>query len=930
VATISFSPTLRLKPSLILGGGGDGGGGGGGFPLPINPFPGTPQPPLAPSYPVPYTGNIPEWKDINDAPLEVRESFFVETTGYSRSVVSGLPDGNVTTLQLPNTYAGGFTQLEQDLGKLATYAEKVLALIGIGALIGGQRFTAPAQTPGDGSTDKDNITVIVNNQETIGADLLAGLGNAVSGAIGAGVSAAEGFTNSLLDKLKDTLSSVASAIFNTIKDALANVAKNIADVVKAVIEKLPDIIKAIAEEVGKLIKDLKDVLVEILNKIGPVLDKIATTIQNINDTLIQPIATLYNTVIKTISNLTIAIEKDLHSGLSGLLDIPTQIANGMTSLDATMQRTVQQMGTTNKDVWSDIIYKTSDKPVGGSLSGMATSLAGAFSMKSGTTWKPSKETLDNPNLAEVMPKLITAMNNISFDMVKGVWNTLKDPQKAGELMVTVAGGIFFEMFEPMEVFFFLWEVMKRPLEVMSELAAEQVRELIPIEKLPIQNVTAAWRRGYITAEQMDKELAVQGYDANRSKLLRDLTTYLESTNQLADYWFRGIITEQDLNGGLQELGFTDDQIAAFKEGNYRILEPTTAQEALRRGLIDQDAYNLILATNRYTDAQKTLMLDLVYRPATSGEALQGNANRTAVGQFSLASSDFDTPPDWFVFAAKAEGQNDEAIRVNWWSHWNLGTLQTWLQLYFRGIRTRTELEAMMDRYFIPREVHDDFIVSQRPLIPYRSIPSFVKAGFMTDSQGRAELSAHGFDLEHVNIIMSSITPAATKSAATTAQQVKTLSIQNARVLFDDGVLTLADYEAILVQHGYSQELAAAQAQVDQMTAQTKQRKQALNDLLQEVEAGLVTLDDAVTQLNQNGFTSVEISRFQNTIRRSQAKGAKHPSIGLLKAFFKAQVITQKQFSDELQAQGWGEPWLSAILGLDSLPDGSLTATGGSV
>lgn len=797
--------------------------------------------------------------------------------------------------------------------------------LGIVAKNLGNFFTAP-QTQQQ-SAASPNVNVVVNNLETIGDTVISSLADAVNKGITATTDQLEQFQTSLFGKIGDVLSSIGSSIWNGIKDALSALGSKIGDIVKGIVDNLPSILKAVLNEIGKLVNDLRGVLVDILNKVGPVLDSIAKEVQNINDHLIQPLANLYNTTIKTIADLTIAIQKDLHDGLSGILKIPTDIANGLTSLDATMTRTVQQLGQTNSKVWTDILYDENTKKVGVSLSGVAGSLAGAFGTKTNTTFRPSSETLTDPTLANSLPTIITALNSIASDLVKGVWKTLQDPAKAGELLVSVSAGILAEVFEPFEIVLFLWEVMKAPLEIMGELAAEKVRTLVPLEKLPAVNVVEAWKRSFLSAEQMDEELLLQGISKDRSKLLRDLSQYVEQANTLADYAFRGIISDTDFTGGLHALGFTDPQIAAFREGNYRILEPTTAQEAYRRGIIDEDALKIVLAVNRYTADQQTLLTDLAFRPSTSDEALQGIANRTALGQFTIGSSDFDNPPQWFSDAAKTEGLDDNAIRNKWWAHWNVGTLQTWIQLYFRGIRTLSELQNMLDRYFIPRELHQDFIDSLRPLIPYRSLPSFVKAGYLTDSDARKELASHGFDLHHINIIMSAATATTSKTAAATTQQTKQLSLQNARTLFEDGVLTLEEYSAILEAHGYSAELAAAQAQVDQVAAQTKQRKQALSDLQAQVEVGQTTIDDAVQLLTQNGYTQAEIARFQKTVARYTKAAEKHPSVANLKAFYKAQIITADQFKQELQSQGWADIWVSAFLALDTVQTPA-SSTGG--
>lgn len=746
----------------------------------------------------------------------------------------------------------------------------------------------------------------------IAADAFAGVADAIKTSLEGTVKGVSDVANGLFGGIKDAL----GGIIGSLADGAKNILDNIGSVIKALADNIGSILKDLANLLWNAIKDLASKIADVIqNQIVPILKEVADAIGKIEAFYhdhIEPILQSVNQAIKVIQGAIVAIETDLKSGLKGFLQLPQDVSNALTGLDNTFQRAVEALSTKQTDAQSKITFGSVVPPKGGWLGGMQDAIAGLRSGTSTTTFRPSSEKLDEPTLAEELPKVIGSLNTIAMDLIKGLYAVLKDPLKGGELALGVSVGLFAELFEPLEILLFLWEVMKTPLEVISELAGERTRELVPIRKLDPATLTEAWKRAFIDAKQMDEEMLVQGYNADRSKLLRDLTRYVEDAQTLAEYRFRGIIADSDYTSGLRILGYTDSQIEAFRSGNYRLTDPAAAQTAFQRGLIDETGYKEILAVQRFNDAQQTLYVDLALRPSATGESLPARLRRDFVGAIAVDPSALDTVPDWFVAAGKAEGLNQDAITDRWWLSWNSLDVAAWVNLYFRGIRTYNELQAKLDEARIPRALHKDLIDSLRPIIPFRTIPSMVKAGILNQAEGLAALEAHGYSQFDATRLLLYATKTVSKSAANAAQNVHAVSLSTARTLYEDGSITEAQYRELLKEHGLSPAQIDATVQVEQVAAAARHRKETAQAVVYEFQAGLIDAPTAQQQIAALGYTQAEQAKYLRAIHAARVIKAKIPGEGDLNHMMQKSVISPDEYKAALVAQGYSQEWADAF------------------
>jgi len=737
------------------------------------------------------------------------------------------------------------------------------------------------------------ITVIVNNLETIGADVVSSISSAITGGLGGLENEFSGFLSDALGEFNSAfgtifsgigsiLSGIISAIANKIGDILSSIGSGIAALVKRIADAIIPIIKAIGDTIASIIKGIASEITKVLEALKADWEKGIIP-------LIRAIAQSYTTVAALIR----AIQRDVHLGIKGFLQIPGQISDAINGIEGILYRLWQEIRPDLKtDAQSNIDY--------GATHGVGKTLHDLF----GGFSTPASGTELNPIYA-TQDQLTTLCARTDIDQVIRS-NTQPSVDAPKWIQEIVSGLLRFVM---------SYYNMLGTMRKIGEAGAQEANANCPIDLLPTGELINAWRRGFLTLEQIQSETQKQGINSDRLKVLTDLSFYINSSDELVDLLFKGLITDDVFQAGHTALGYTQEQAQAAKAASQHYPTQDEIILWLKRGQIDQATAASLLSKLRYSDAQAQTVLAtyMQYVPTRFRADLDGLL--TASGQGWLQDSMLTPVPQEVLDAGVRDGIEAGHVRLIWQNHWTLPPYIQMVQSYFRGFRTYTEVLAAMISQNIPREIHDELIQNARPLIPYRSIPSFVKAGAMSDADAIQELTRHGFDTQHINWILALLTSTKSTTKTAAATTAHALSLTNAKALFDDGAITKDQYVQILEQHNFTPDLASTFADVEEISAHIKARRQLIVDQLAEVSAGVTTVDSATTVIANAGGTDAEIARFHVQAAKALRVAQKHPTEAELTKFAKAQLITQTQYRSELSVQGWNTQWVDAFAGL---------------
>jgi hypothetical protein len=706
------------------------------------------------------------------------------------------------------------------------------------------------------------------------------------------------------NQISTAINGYSNSLFGWVKDLFSWLQQNIGNILRGIV--------SVAESIGKVVLDAIRTVGSAIaqwfeNTVGPVLVKIGDAIQSVAayyQQHIEPILRAIAAIQQVVAASIVAIEKDIQGGLQGILKLPSDLANAFSSIDQALIRAGRALKV-HQASDADFYYVTQDgHGFADHIKSLSDKISGKGPVPETTTYSPGVLNLNEPTLAQELPKLIDAMNVIFGDLVKGVSNIIGDPAKIMEAVGVGAAAFWFELIEPFEALVAIWEVMKAPLEIVGELAAERVREVTQLSKLDPATLTQAWRRNFITQEAMDAEMRVQGYNSERSELLRRLSTHVEDVSTLTDFLFRGVVARSDFDSGLRDLGFTDPQIQAVVEGSTQLLDVTSVLTAWRRGDVDEAQVDSVFAVNRWNDAERDLLKGLAFAPRNYAGAYGEYLENRVLTDMNFPTPVFDTIPQAVRDAGRADGLSDGAILAQWTAQVNTLPAQAWLQLFWRGQASRTELDVVLERDRVPRFLNDNWIDSQRPLIPFRTIPGMIAAGIMTESEGLDYLQRHGYSLADAVKLLEYAKRGSKSSKATTAQTQHDISLAQAKTAYQDGILTSDQYLTLLKAHGLDDNAAALEIELVNIAEETKARKQIGQDIVNEYQAGLINQQEAFQQLAASGYTIAEQAAVQKKLQPAAVGKVKVPSEAELRAFASHDIITPDEYENRLITIGY--------------------------
>ena len=258
----------------------------------------------------------------------------------------------------------------------------------------------------------------------------------------------------------------------------------------------------------------------------------------------------------------------------------------------------------------------------------------------------------------------------------------------------------------------------------------------------------------------------------------------------------------------------------------------------------------------------------------------------------------------FVRGAISQGLNDKAIIYLWHADQNTLDLNSWIQLYFRGIRTKTELSYVAKRYRIPDQLLDDLIDSRRALIPFRTIPSMVSSGVITQTYAISQLQAHGYTLADANALLAYALGKTVKTKVQSAQKTHAVSVATAKQFWEHGALTDEQYSAILTEHGYDASHVALTIKLEKAQLALQERKDYATAIVDQALAGLLSYDQAVTQLTSANYTPAEISKYTRKLITAKRVQTKLPSEAELHTFFSTKIIDADTYKSALASIGF--------------------------
>lgn len=398
-----------------------------------------------------------------------------------------------------------------------------------------------------------------------------------------------------------------------------------------------------------------------------------------------------------------------------------------------------------------------------------------------------------------------------------------------------------------------------------ECLEQQVNKKNPVSLLGLGPIVRAFYRGILSQDQAADEANKLGLSTDRLKVLQELELWLPNLELALTMLYRNVIDQGQLTAILEKQGLTADDVAAVQA---IFLEPPNPREYLQ----------------------------------TFGRREAGEAN------FLPSSLGSDVPGEVAKMYPPRKLSTDQA-KLDWLAHWKVPQLEWWFTAWTRGMRTESEFRLAAQAENIPFDVIDDLIPIFQEPIQLWMIPDMLGAGILSDEEAQSYLHYIGMDDKSANIIMRYGKSKGAAPAASQAADLASISASVAKTMFTDSIIDAPTYTEILLEHGYSQDAAGLTVQLAQQELQIAARKANVQSVVDQVNAGTLSEQDAVTQLYSQGYTTAEVDAAVVKMKAGSVAKTKLPTRAELDDFRKAGVITADQWAAGYQALGYTADWI---------------------
>lgn len=773
----------------------------------------------------------------------------------------------------------------------------------------GGSVTIPGSTESGGG--EGPITVNVNNAVTV-ADQSANTAiRSVAGAVQTAINTAANTANTIAENTATTIGNNLNALTSTLDSQIVDAQRGIADVVSGITQDVGQTLGGIGNVIGNDIFNainpvsvgLGQIITVISNQIGGLAGAIGSAVGNVIPLIIGAISGAINPVSAVLGT----ISGEIQQSIGQLTQLGSDVSGGFGSLDATLGRILTNWETYN----TGFVEAQTGYPDGGSLhhdlSAMADSLAGLVA-----------------RVVDVSPKLADRLSTIcagvdlKAELEKPVWD------KSQPLWAMVPD------FHKIAADLIIWIFSVFPtVQKITQETRQRLDKSCPQDLLTPATLVDAWVRGYLTEQQAKDEAAMGNLGASRMDLLRDLATRQLSAAELVEGLFRGVISATDYATALGQQGFTGGQQEFLRAIAVNLLNTNELANLVRRGTIGSDGQDAALKALHYDDAQRKALQSLTFRPPSMSEAIGGDAAAGALeGLQSGLAGVLQNVPEFVSVAAASEGLNVDATQYRWYEHWETGSINAWVDLYFRGQATFSQLQAVLRRAFIPDQLHTAIVAASRPLIQFRTISRMVFLKLLSPEQGKAQLLKHGYSDSDADTLIQYALVSGKAPAANVAKVQHGVSVGIAKQEYVDGSISAAQFYDVLVAHQFTPQGAETEiALIDAHEAMIRRKEQA-QLIVDEYGAGLISETVALAQLAASGLTPAELAKYAHKIRAFHVKNAKLPTEAELKKMLKNGLISDDVYKQTLSRSGYPDIFVNAFFALDN-PAHSVTGSAGT-
>lgn len=382
-----------------------------------------------------------------------------------------------------------------------------------------------------------------------------------------------------------------------------------------------------------------------------------------------------------------------------------------------------------------------------------------------------------------------------------------------------------------------------------------LKAIIQPSLLDVKSIIDVERRVAGAQDFCNQEWLWSGFNTDRRDLLREITRPLLGLQELQDIYNRFPNAADYVDNILQEYGFKPADITYMK-----------------------------LTFRKYPGLQD--LISMAVREAFSDDIIQ---------KFQLGA-DF---PEAFADEAEKQGLAPEWARRYWYAHWNLPSINQGFEMLHRGLIDRDELDILLRTQDVMPYWRERLVqIAYHPLTRV-DVRRMHALGTLDRAGVKKAYKDLGYNDENAEL-MTQFTE--DYNQASERELTKTEVLQ----LYKKGTFTSDEALEFLTELGYDEDTAAWLLEEQNAAAGAEARELSLTQVKNLTLAGVITKAEATGRLAELGYSAEDIENIYALWSLEAEPSVRLPSRTDLEKFWKAGIITDETWFDQMLLLGYTE------------------------
>lgn len=629
----------------------------------------------------------------------------------------------------------------------------------------------------------------------------------------------------------------------------------------------------------------------IASDISSALNDVTKVVNTFNTNIVGK---LINPVLKSINDATTlqgALEADLKNGLTGILQIPSQLGQYLNSqASITHQQTVL-----NNDNRTNVASEILSPGIGGAISGKLQSLHETISQVLATPQQAIQEFSPLPLSESSTTSLFAHDVNAAKDLVD---NT------------TFMGiHVFKDIFSAL-IYLESWLALNVPA---IKLAEQNANLAVKPAILGMGDIVSLLHRDLISWPQAIVEANKNGFDGTRLTSLYTVQDSLLGVREAVEASYRKIITTDALDLEFKYLNYDKGRQNVIMELAKFLPDVGTAANWFARNFITPEQFREILQYNRWSSDEINIAELALFAPANSAEYARFKARMEAASKGFLANAYGQEPPTDVSDINRQNQKSAAQAKLDWIAHWRDVDLFSYINGYYRSLINKDYYNEAIASLNYPPEVSEFLLDVNRPLIPFFYLTEMLAAGIFTEDQAIALLKQYGFNQDSIDASIRFGNFKALGKATDQNNALAQLSVSNLKSMYDEKIINKSQLIIALEEHGYNAEVSVLLADLYETQEQIKENTAYADAQVNLVKIGTLTKLQALDNLAARGFTQAQIAKYEVEIEKIKVTNMKFPTLAEFGDFWKKGLISDNDYLTGLELLGYNSQYANMFL-----------------